>query len=83
MGHIFVCYLAYLLSVMNHKLVLSGSSSSVLKAMEELRRVYRISLVDPKTKREYTKVSTLTKEQESILKALGVKLLPAYRKAVM
>jgi transposase len=84
MGHIFVCYLAYLLlSVMNHKLALSGNPSSVFEAMEELRRVYRISLVDPKTNREYTKVSTLTKEQESILKALEVKLLPAYRKVVV
>ena len=75
MGHIFVCYLAYLLlSVMNHKLSLSDRSPSVFEALEELRRVYRISLTDPKTRKEYTKVSTLTKEQDSIIKALRLKL---------
>lgn len=74
-GHIFMCYLAYLLlSVMNYKLSLSSRSPSVFEALEELRRVYKITLIDPKTRKEYTKVSTLTKEQDSILKTLGCKL---------
>ena len=72
-GHIFVCYLAYLLlSVLSYKL--KGSSTGA-DALEMLKTMYRVYLHDPKSGNKFIKTVTLSKAQEEILKAVDPKLL--------
>jgi len=72
-GHIFVCYLAYLLlSVLSHKL--KGISTGA-EALEMLKTMYRVYLHDPKSGNKFIKTVTLSKAQEEILKAVDPKLL--------
>jgi transposase len=72
-GHIFVCYLAYLLlSVLNYKL--KGSLTGT-EALEMLRTMYRVYLHDPKSGNKFIKTVALSKAQEEILKAVDPKLL--------
>jgi hypothetical protein len=72
-GHIFVCYLAYLLlSVLSHKL--KGNPTGA-EALEILKTMYRVYLHDPKSGNKFIKTVTLSKAQEEILKAVDPKLL--------
>jgi transposase len=72
-GHIFVCYLAYLLlSVLSSKL--KGGSTGA-EALEMLKTMYRVYLHDPKSGNKFIKTVTLSKAQEEILKAVDPKLL--------
>jgi transposase len=72
-GHIFVCYLAYLLlSVLSHKL--KGTSTGP-EALEMLKTMYRVYLHDPKSGNKFIKTVALSKAQEEILKAVDPKLL--------
>ena len=72
-GHIFVCYLAYLLlSVLSYKL--KGSPTGA-EALEMLKTMYRVYLHDPKSGNKFLKTVTLSKAQEKILKAVDPKLL--------
>jgi transposase len=73
-GHIFVCYLAYLLlSVLEYKLRRIGiKAQEAIKIMETMYRVY---ITDPKSKNTFVKTVTLSKKQEDILKEINPRLL--------
>ena len=72
-GHIFVCYLAYLLlSVLSYKL--KGTPTGA-EALEMVKTMYRVYLHDPKSGNKFIKTVTLSKAQEEILKAVDPKLL--------
>jgi len=73
-GHIFICYLAYLLvSVLECKLKESGISAE--DALETLESMYKVYLRDPKSKNEFVKTVTLSKKQEEILRKVNPLLL--------
>jgi transposase len=73
-GHIFVCYLAYvLLSVLEYKLRKIGIKAA--EALETLDSVYRVYLTDPKSQNRFVKTVTLNKKQEDILKEINPLLL--------
>jgi hypothetical protein len=69
-GHIFVCYLAYLLlSVLEYKL--NGTGLTATTALETMSSMYRVYLTDPKSKNKFVKTVTLSKAQEEILKKVN------------
>jgi transposase len=73
-GHIFVCYLAYLLlSVLEYKLRKIGVKGP--EALETLESLYRVYLTDPKSKNQFVKTVALNKKQETILKEINPLLL--------
>jgi transposase len=73
-GHIFVCYLAYLLlSVLEYKL--NGTGLTATEALETMSSMYRVYLTDPKSKNKFVKTVTLNKAQEEILKKVNPRLL--------
>jgi transposase len=72
-GHIFVCYLAYLLlSVLEYRL--KGSGISAVDALETLESMYKVYLTDAKSKNKFVKTVTLSKKQEEILREINPKL---------
>ena len=72
-GHIFICYLAYLLlSILTYKL--KGTPTGA-EALEMLKIMYRVYLHDPKSGNKFIKTVTLSKAREEILKAVDPKLL--------
>jgi len=74
-GHIFVCYLAYLLlSVLSYKL--KDLKMTGTEALEILQTMYRVYLTDPKSKNSFVKTVALSRAQEDILKAVNPRLLP-------
>lgn len=73
-GHIFICYLAYLLlSVLEYRLKESGMSGA--DALETMESMYKVYLTDPKSKNKFVKTVTLSKKQEEILKKVNPLLL--------
>ena len=73
-GHIFICYLAYLLlSVLEYRLKESGMSAT--DALETMESMYKVYLTDPKSKNKFVKTVTLSKKQEEILKKVNPLLL--------
>jgi transposase len=69
-GHIFICYLAYLLlSVLEYRLKESGINA--VDALETMESMYKIYLTDPKSKNKFVKTVTLSKKQEEILKKVN------------
>lgn len=73
-GHIFVCYLAYLLlSVLEYKL--KGTGQTAVEALDTLDSMYRVYLTDPKSKNRFVKTVTMSKAQEDILKKINPRLL--------
>jgi transposase len=73
-GHIFVCYLAYLLlSVLEYKL--RGTGMTAVEALDTLDSMYRVYLTDPKSKNRFIKTVTMSKKQEDILKKVNPRLL--------
>ena len=73
-GHIFVCYLAYLLlSVLEYKLAGTGVTAS--EALETMSSMYRVYLTDPKSKNKFVKTVTLSKAQEEILKKVNPRFM--------
>lgn len=73
-AHVLICYIAYyLLSILEYQL--RALDITAPHAIELLKTVYRIHMVDPKTKNRFVKTVTLTKEQEKILRAVNKKLL--------
>jgi transposase len=73
-GHIFVCYLAYLLmSVLEYKLRRIGIKGP--EALETLESLYRVYITDPKSKNQFVKTVALNKKQEDILKEINPLLL--------
>src|SRR3990167_9429286 len=60
-GHIFVCYLAYLLlSVLEYKLRKLGIKAS--EAIESMETMYRVYITDQKSKNKFVKTVTISKE---------------------
>lgn len=73
-GHIFVCYLAYLLlSVFEYRL--KGSGMSAAEALETMESMYRVYITDSKSKNKFIKTVTLSKNQEEILRRVNPMLL--------
>lgn len=73
-GHVFVCYLAYLLlSVLDYRLKESGISA--INALEMMESMYKIYITDPKSKNKFSKTVTLSKKQEEILRTVNPLLL--------
>ena len=72
--HIFICYLSYLLiTLLEYKLRRSGVHA--ISPLDKLSTAYKIYLKDKKTKNEFEKTVTLTKEQEKIMKAADKNIL--------
>ncbi len=73
-GHIFICYLAYLLlSLLKYKL--RKIRMSPVEALRELETLYKVYMKDTVKGFELTKLVKLTTKQEDILKAIDRKLL--------
>jgi hypothetical protein len=73
-GHIFVCYLAYLLlSVLEYKLRKIGIKGT--EALETLESLYRVYITDHKSHNKFIKTVALNKKQEAILKEINPLLL--------
>jgi len=73
-GHIFVCYLAYLLlSVLSYKL--KDLKMTGTEGLEILETMYRVNLTDSKSQNKFFKTVTLSRTQEDILKAVSPRLL--------
>jgi len=73
-AHVFICYLAYLLlSLLKFRLKSLGISPE--DALDELKTMYKVYLQDAKCVFKISRVVTLTKRQETILKTINRKLL--------
>jgi transposase len=73
-GHVFICYLSYLLlSIL--RLRLKKINLSPVKALQELDSLYKIYMKDSKKDYEVTRVVALNKMQEKILRTVDKKLL--------
>lgn len=73
-AHVFICYLSYLLlSLLQYRL--KKTSLSAEKALSELDSMYKVYMRDEKKGFKISRVVTLTKMQEDILKAVDKKLL--------
>jgi transposase len=73
-AHIFICYLSYLLlSLLKYRL--KDIKISPQAALRELDTMYKVYLRDPKKGFKISRVVTLSKKQEVILKAIHKKLL--------
>lgn len=72
-AHVFVCYLAYLLlSLLQYRLAKLGITAQ--EALTELETMYKVYLRDARKGFQISRVVTMTKKQESILKAVDKKL---------
>jgi len=73
-GHIFICYLAYLLlALLRYRL--KKIKIGPIEALKELESLYKIYMKDSVKGFEVTKLVKLTKKQEDILRAVDKKLL--------
>lgn len=73
-AHIFICYLSYLLlSLLKLKLKKLGISPA--EALSQLDTMYKIYLKDEKKEFEISRIVTLSKMQEKILKLVDKKIL--------
>lgn len=73
-SHIFICYLSYLLiSLLDYRL--KDTEVNALTAIDRLTTAYKVYLRDSKTNNEFEKIVTLTKEQETIMKAVDKHIL--------
>ena len=73
-SHVFICYMAYyLLSILEYRL--RPLKLTAPAALDQLKTLYRVNIVDPKTKNIFSKVVSLTSTQEKILKTINKKLL--------
>ncbi len=75
-GHIFICYLAYLLlSLFQYKLEKAESELSVIEALREMETMYKIYMRDRRKGFELDRVVQMSKTQEKILRAVDKSLL--------
>jgi transposase len=75
-AHVFICYFAcLLLSILKDKV--SDLGISATKSLRDLDGLYRIYLLDPKSRFKLGKLVALTKHQEKILRAINKRLLKA------
>ncbi|MBI4980350.1 IS1634 family transposase [Candidatus Woesearchaeota archaeon] len=73
-SHVFICYLSYLLiSLLETKL--KKTEITAISALDKLSTAYKVCLKNKKTKNEFEKIVTLTKEQEKIMKAVDKNIL--------
>jgi transposase len=73
-AHVFICYLSYLLlSLLKYRL--KKIRMSPLEALRELQAMHKVYLRDSKGIFKISRVVTLSKKQEVILKAIDKKLL--------
>ena len=73
-GHVFVCYLAYLLlSVLEYKLRKIGIKAA--EALETMETMYRVHITDPKSGNKFVKTVVLSKKQQDILRQINPRLL--------
>lgn len=73
-AHVFLCYLSYLLlSLLKYHL--KDIAVSPEEALKELSTMYKVYLRDTKKQFRISRVVTLTKKQETILKCIDSKLL--------
>ena len=71
--HVFICYLAYLLSkVLEYKLRTSGLNITAEMALDELGKIKQGVLIDPTTENSVIKVARLTNMQKEIINRLGL-----------
>lgn len=75
-AHVFICYLAYLLLALL-KFRLRPLALSPQRALDELHTMYKVYLRDAKHGFQISRVVTLSKKQEAILKTIDRKLLKA------
>jgi transposase len=75
-AHVFICYLAYLLLALL-KYRLKSIAISPEEALDELGTMYKVYLRDSKQVHKLSRVVTLTKRQETILKTINPGLLKA------
>ena len=79
MAHVFLCYLAYLLLALL-QFRLRPLRVSPEQALDELGTMYKVYLRDPKRGFQISRVVTLNKKQETILKTIDRKLLSEAKK---
>ena len=73
-AHVFICYLSYLLlSMLQYKLKKSGISAT--EALIELESMYKVYLRDAKKGFRISRIVTLSKKQETILRQINKRLL--------
>lgn len=73
-SHIFICYLSYLLiTLLEYKL--RNTKISAIESLDKLSTAYKVYLRDPKTKNNFEKIVTLTREQEIIMKAVDKRII--------
>ena len=71
--HVFICYLAYLLSrVLEYKLRKGGMRITSEKALEELGKIKKGLLFDETTNNKIHKVATLSNTRKNILVCIGL-----------
>ncbi|MDP7265108.1 MAG: IS1634 family transposase [Candidatus Thermoplasmatota archaeon] len=71
--HVFVCYLAYLLSkILEYKLRSSGLTITSEKALKEVGKIKQGVLIDPTTECSVMKVARCSKIQKEIIDRLGL-----------
>ena len=73
-AHVFVCYLSYLLLSLL-KIRLKKIGLSPIEALIELDSLYKVYIKDQRKGFKVSKIVTLSKEQEKILKTIDKKLL--------
>jgi transposase len=73
-AHVFICYLSYLLlSLLKYRLKELDITPEA--ALDELKSMYKVYLRDSKNEFKMSRVVTLTKRQELIIKIIDKKLL--------
>jgi transposase len=71
--HVFICYLAYLLSkVLEYKLRSNGLNITAEMALYELGRIKQGVLIDPITEHRVVKVARCSETQKGIINCLGL-----------
>lgn len=73
-AHVFICYLSYLLLSLL-KLRVKKIDISPIEALKELETMYKVYMRDTKKGFKMSRIVTLTKKQENILKLVNRKLL--------
>ncbi|MEW5818210.1 MAG: IS1634 family transposase [Spirochaetota bacterium] len=73
-SHVFICYLSYLLLSLL-RMMINKLEISPVEALMELDSMYKVYMHDEKKGFKITRVVTLTKRQENILKAVDPRLL--------
>lgn len=78
-SHVFVCYVSYLLlSMLEYKL--KKMDLTAVDALDKLSTAYKVYLKNNKTKNEFEKLVTLTKEQQKILNCVDKSIMHSVHK---